>query len=490
MRSSVASLALLLVAGCASLDSPYRALPAATDLARSDATGECLRRLQSFDSDIDAAALRDVQATPVPGYPYLRADRFSVRSESGSQPEAGIARARVERMAALDAEAREYEMKNLGLPPSEREKLERCQRELAATAQEDAQHAAAAAVVPDDYSEAMRIVGIYPLAQIPFSAGVADWQNSVLEGFRKPWPQVPVEGQRQRYTLVARSESADVAGLLPGAPALGSARAWQLLQQHAPVIIVDTVSDDDRIGALTWRDLSGAERITVDVRDPALYARIAWTEIAGNARLQLVYTLWFPARTARSAFDLEAGPLDGLIWRITLDDQYRPLVYDSIHPCGCFHMFFPTEGIRTRSDIAGQGRFDERLLLPQSLRSPDTNERIAVYVTARTHQIQRVAIEAQGAEPGRGYRLLDENLLRALPRASGTGATRSAYGPDALVAGSERAERWFYWPMGIPSAGQMRQWGHHSTAFVGRRHFDDPLLIERYFVVVPRDGSG
>jgi hypothetical protein len=35
--------------------------------------------------------------------------------------------------------------------------------------------------------------------------------------------------------------------------------------------------------------------------------------------------------------------------------------------------------------------------------------------------------------------------------------------------------------MGIPSAGAMRQWGHHATAFVGRRHFDEPFLIERYF---------
>ncbi len=50
-----------------------------------------------------------------------------------------------------------------------------------------------------------------------------------------------------------------------------------------------------------------------------------------------------------------------------------------------------------------------------------------------------------------------------------------------MIAGSERGERWFFWPMGIESAGQMRQWGHHATAFVGRRHFDDPLLFDAYF---------
>ena len=61
------------------------------------------------------------------------------------------------------------------------------------------------------------------------------------------------------------------------------------------------------------------------------------------------------------------------------------------------------------------------------------------------------------------------------------GLERSLYGVDGLVAGSERPERDLFWPMGIESAGQMRQWGRHATAFVGRRHFDDADLIERRF---------
>lgn len=37
--------------------------------------------------------------------------------------------------------------------------------------------------------------------------------------------------------------------------------------------------------------------------------------------------------------------------------------------------------------------------------------------------------------------------------------------------------------MGVPEPGAMRQWGRHATAFVGRRHFDDPWLLERYFTL-------
>jgi hypothetical protein len=57
----------------------------------------------------------------------------------------------------------------------------------------------------------------------------------------------------------------------------------------------------------------------------------------------------------------------------------------------------------------------------------------------------------------------------------------SAFGPDGLVRGTERPERHTFWPMGIASAGAMRQWGRHATAFVGRRHFDDADLLEKRF---------
>ena len=75
--------------------------------------------------------------------------------------------------------------------------------------------------------------------------------------------------------------------------------------------------------------------------------------------------------------------------------------------------------------------------------------------------------------------MADYDELRSLPRTGG--ARRSLFEPDGLVAGSERLERYLFWPMGIASPGAMRQWGHHATAFVGRRHFDDPDLLQSAF---------
>lgn len=85
-----------------------------------------------------------------------------------------------------------------------------------------------------------------------------------------------------------------------------------------------------------------------------------------------------------------------------------------------------------------------------------------------------------GADSVARYTFRADEELRSLARLGG--GRRSAYGADGLIAGTERAERYFFWPMGIASAGAMRQWGRHATAFVGRRHFDDADLFEKRFI--------
>lgn len=76
------------------------------------------------------------------------------------------------------------------------------------------------------------------------------------------------------------------------------------------------------------------------------------------------------------------------------------------------------------------------------------------------------------------YQRAELDQLRQLPHPQGH---RSLYGSDGLIPGSQRLERWLLWPSGVKSAGAMRQWGRHATAFIGRAHFDEPDLLERYF---------
>jgi hypothetical protein len=104
-------------------------------------------------------------------------------------------------------------------------------------------------------------------------------------------------------------------------------------------------------------------------------------------------------------------------------------------------------------------------------------------VASGSHYLQRVVVSGQapGAQP---YELRHERELRALPLSGG--GVASLYRADGIVPGTERGERWLFWPMGVREAGAMRQWGRHATAFVGRRHFDDPRLLDRAFQRAPQ----
>lgn len=464
---------MLALAGCATVD-PYASDPIAGHLRRDDDVGYCARLFADLDRQVDRLDVRDAEAPRVEGYPYLRVDRFSAalgeRAVDGPRYSAWL-----KRLAELDDAGRATELANAGLPADD---LARCRVLLT---QEDAGKSAqlrARAQVPDDYSTALRAVGLYPLTRFAFAVGIGGWREETVLAFSVPLAQLPVRGQLERYAyagptpMMALPVPTDALGV----PILSRFDGNALLQRHAPVLEIDVAGGFDRPGTV---HLDAADSPTVDPAAPVAYARVAQALLEGKPHLQLVYTFFFTERPSRGPFDSLAGRLDGLVWRVTLDDDGVPLVYDTIHPCGCYHLFFPTERVTPRP---AEDSLDEGLFVPQSLPTPTSGQVAVLRIESGTHYVQRVWFERRG-EVATRYRLDDERRLTVLPRA--VGGTRSAYGSDGLMAGSERGERYFFWPMGIESAGQLRQWGRHATAFVGRRHFDDPLLLDTYFALRP-----
>ena len=335
-----------------------------------------------------------------------------------------------------------------------------------------------AARVPDDYSGASRALGFYPLTALLFEWGIAAWQRETVAAFRHagagrrddpaqrlgpPGGEIPAARLRDIFARADR----DALGI----PHFSAADRDALFAAYAPVFEVAGTAVHDRIGAVRW-NASGEP--VVDTAHPVVYRRLAFTRHGGRSLPQFVYTAWFPERPADGPLDVLAGRLDGVVFRVTVDEAGNPLLYDSIHPCGCYHMFFPTPRVAAR---AAPAREVEWMFSPSGMPAVQPGQRIAVAIASRTHAVARVAVAAVAAE--HAYAWLEDDDLRSLP--DPRGGRRSLFGPDGLVRGTERAERLFFWPTGIASAGAMRQWGRHATAFVGRRHFDDPDLIERRF---------
>jgi hypothetical protein len=240
--------------------------------------------------------------------------------------------------------------------------------------------------------------------------------------------------------------------------------------------VIDTGSDQDRIGAIEL-DPAGRSRVATDA--PVLYAYASHARWRGDIVLQLNYVIWFPSRPSDGPFDVLSGHLDGITWRLTLAPDGSVLIADTIHNCGCYHLFFPSATLRPVAYCAAE---EERPFVPQRLPGLEPGERFALRIVSRTHYLQRVTGTAVEAEHGQRYEVRHYDTLRSL--AAGKEGRASLFGPDGIVPGTERGERFLFWPMGVPNPGAMRQRGHHATAFVGRRHFDDPWLLERSFVPV------
>ena len=488
-RRAGAIVLVLAGTGCATL---VPELPPAVDTA-------CHAWEAQLDAAVQRAGVADAEAARIPGLAGLRVDRVAEALRTPASAEAGAFDAWLQRAAALDAAAREAEVANLpaaALPSlgagsdeaARQAALSRsaaCRqqllRQLSSATPEQRAALLAAARVPDRYSLALRTLGLYPVARWPFFAGVQRWQQD-HEATMARWALQPPALQRHvpagaHTALPPRTPWAtDALGL----PQPTAEEARQLLAWHAPVFEIEQLGPYDHFGSPHW-GADGTPR--VDSGQPVVYQRLAHTRWGGRWHLQLVYTLWFPERPARSAFDILAGALDGVVVRITLDEHGRALLVDSIHACGCYHLFFPSPAVRPRK---GAPRAQEWLFAPAPLPPLQASDRLVVRISSATHDVLGLLATPRETATGRPYALVAEDALRSRPA---PGGRRSLYGPDGLVAGTARGERFLFWPMGIASAGAMRQWGHHATAFVGRRHFDDVDLLERRFhPPAPRPG--
>ena len=485
--------ALSMAGGCASFDP----VTAGRESDRSTVR-ECVEWYRSLDAAIDAAGVRDAQDARVRGFPYMRVDRFTASLRESARAQDSMMLALAERLVELDVEARKHEIANL--PPERLKAIWRGAGEAAvATSLEQTRECALRLLafdldsskageamlgrlsVPDEYVSAYRILGLYEVSQIPFTIGVRRQLAQTEAAFARDL-DATAQGTLVRYSPPAR-------------PRIGRERVREILERaienplkvptpvgeeldalfalYAPSFEIETAGDFDRPGALRWRWGAIPE---VDAADPAVYRQVSHTRYQGRNLLQLVYTIWFSERPAESPQDLLSGALDGVVFRVTLAPDGTPLLYDTMHPCGCYHMFFPTPRAVPRPAPEGE---PEWAFVPQKLRAIDPADRLVVRIAARTHYVERVYRDQDDSLARYELRPYDE--LRSLRRMPGD--TRSVFGPDGIVAGTQRGERFLFWPMGIESAGAMRQWGRHATAFVGRRHFDDADLLERRFVL-------
>lgn len=485
-RLRLAATSLMLV-GCLQSCAEWQSLPPAASREAG-----CAHFFEQMDKTVAGLGVADAGAARVEGFPFLRVNRF-LASFADPKLRGAAYRFWLERLRTVDETARLIEWRNL--PPDAAARLQGyappgltvgeavavCGRLLAGQSPLSTagrSRLLAQATVPDAYSDWRRALGLYALTRWGMVEGVYRLHREQRAPFIFPRRDLPVEGRLLRYAPPAaptRIEASEVGEVLSkaavnplGLPEPSEDTLDQLFALFAPVWEIDTHSDADRIGSAR---LGQDGKAYIDVAQPAVYRQVSYARLGRQVLLQLNYLIWFPARPPAGALDIYAGRFDGLIWRVSLSADGQPLAYDSIHPCGCYYQIFPAAGWRAVQPQDGS----EPVLSPSAIPRLKPGERLALRLSARTHFIQAVAV-ATDTQAHSLYAWRDYDGLRSLPLAEGR--RRSLFGPDGLVAGSERPERFLFWPMGIISAGAMRQAGSHAIAFLGRRHFDNPRLLE------------
>ena len=508
--------ALAVVAGCAG--------PAATrPAAPLSEAAVCADWVDKLDAVTRQAGVSDGGSHRLPDYPFLRSDRFLASFGDEAAYNTAAFGAWVGRLAELDRDARDAELSNLPLQflpllitddAAGKQRIQATTQACAGLAVgvllQSAPMAtapgrrllAAQAQVDDDYSVAKRALGLYPLTRVLFFAGVQRWQQSTAEKFaaKAPSQATPVKRYSPASEPVPAAQIAEAyARRKPdalGIPRLSPLDAALLLRAYAPDLHIETRGSYDRFGALQWGSDSmpsdavppgSAQAPSVLTDQPVVYQRIAHTRYQNQTLLQLVYSVWFPERPRASSIDLFSGQLDSVVLRLTLAPDGTPWLYDSIHSCGCYHLFFPTSSARPLTPPStGASSTPEPIewaFIPATLPALKPGQRMTLHLESQTHYVKGLRPLVAAADgPPTPYALLDDAALRTLPVSGALrGNTRSAFWPNGIVPGTERGERALFWPMGIDSPGAMRQWGRQPTAFVGRRHFDDARLMELRF---------
>jgi hypothetical protein len=295
------------------------------------------------------------------------------------------------------------------------------------------------------------------------------------------WKDLPVDGQLRPFVPESRAffSGKKVQEIvenskknLLGIPLPNKDQEEKLARSFAPVFIQDTAAPYDRPGQVVWK----GERVGIDPQKPTVYYYASLAFLKGEPILQINYVIWYPERAGKRAPTIEQGHLDGLTARVSIDGEGKVFMVDVVSDCGCYHFFSPD---RERVERNRSRPLSFEPFVPEWLPAISSGERLGIRINSGWHQVERLMPVGEFPDfiP---YSLLRYDVLEALPRENGK--TESIFNSKGIVKGSERAERFILFSMGIPSVGSMRQRGHHAIELIGKDHFDNPYLFDENFV--------
>ena len=450
--------------------------------------------LKAVDRAVARADCRNTSYYQIPDAPYLRTSRFWQAVGKAKQEDVPF-RFWLKRLRDIDREIRQGELTCLDATTRQQLLIEagaghnlslkkRIETSANNLYQHDLQQPAdirkilKSLTVPDDYSLWLRTFGVYPLSRIPIVIGVNNAYADRRQWFRQNISEVVdlnaiEETGPSRVNPLSKDEVAAIVAAARNNPLAvplpDQKQTRQLVEHFAPIYRQEVKFAADHWGAISIDD----ENFTV-TRDKVVYYYLDHQIIAGQPLLRINYVVWHPARTGDVVPWFERGQFDGITYGVVLAPDGHLVMTTTMNNCGCYLQFYPAE---KRVDSIREKRFNPNVLAPQNTPQPKPSERVAITMTSGWHQVVR--LEATSSDYTQQYELQPYSELEQLPAIDNR--TRNLFDQRGVLVGTERAERFFFFGMGIPSVGSMRQRGHQPTTLLGREHYDDPDLLDVNF---------
>jgi hypothetical protein len=481
----------LLLFGCASFLS--QRIPQALERP-----APCQEFFDRLNEKVEEAGVRDASVFPIPGFPYLRTNRFllALKEKLRDDKEKNTW---FRWMQQLDLQSRRKEIDNLPddsvLSLASKEKglpdraglfagMDSCSSELLNHDQTRSDFYSTLEPfvdVSDEYSCLMRIVGLYPIIALPVAVVTENSREKIRRRFNADLKTLPVDGrltsfvpersldlgEKEIQEIIEASQKNPLKVPLPD-----KEREKILVEAFAPVFVQDVAASYDRLGRVVWKN----ERLEIDPEAPTVYYYISHAFLKEEPILQINYVIWYSERAGEKSPWIELGRLDGLTARVSLDARGKPFMVDVVNDCGCYHFFAPDQE-RVERILSKPLQFDA--FVTQWLPDVSSRDRLGIRINSGWHQVQRL-ISMKDVSNSVPYKLVPYDGLEILPREDGR--TESIFDPKGIAKGSQRVERFILFSMGIPSIGSMRQRGHHAIELIGRVHFDDPYLFDKNFL--------
>jgi len=335
--------------------------------------------------------------------------------------------------------------------------------------------------VPDEYSTLARLIGFYPLAGIPVTAATAVAYKRYEKWHQTDPSELEVLGKLIQYSPLLENDSADPDFIKHlynpsrldafGLPKVTFRDLQKLALRFAPVIHQDVVESYDRIGRITWQN----NQVAVDSTHPTVYYYPSHSFLNEHPVYQLNYAFWYSERAGKNAPWIERGPLDGVTYRVTLDQNGDAAMVDIMNSCGCYFFFVPKKETIAKI-ISKPGEITP--LVPAWMPPGFPQKRLRLRLNSGWHQVQGITTDG-GLRDAQSYALIPYEVLESLPKEDGQ--HESVFTADGIMKDSRRIEPYIFFSMGIEKIGYMRQRGHHAIKMVNRGHFTDPHLFDDSF---------